>query len=53
MKFSPYSLGHAPVGLPIWPAILEDMGYPQHARAAKVFGVSVRTARRWNHLVLE
>jgi len=48
MKFSPYSLGHAPRTLPIWQTLLDDLGSPTPPQVAKVLGVSVRTVHRWN-----
>jgi len=48
MTFSPYSLGRAPRTLPIWHAILDDLGRPQARQIAKVLGVGVRTVHRWN-----
>lgn len=48
MKFSPYSLHHAPASLPIWQSILEDLGNPSPAHVAKLLGVGVRTVYRWN-----
>jgi hypothetical protein len=48
MKFSPYSLHHAPVTLPVWQAILDDLGRPHPSHVARVLGVGVRTVHRWN-----
>lgn len=48
MSFSPYSLGHAPRALPIWQAILEDLGNPHPRAVARVLGVGTRTVYRWN-----
>ncbi len=48
MNFQPYSLGHAPVSLPIWHTILDDLGQPHPRRVAKVLGVGLRTVYRWN-----
>lgn len=35
MKFRPYDVERAPKALPIWQAILEDLGNPPAARVAK------------------
>jgi hypothetical protein len=48
MKFNPSSLHFAPVALPLWQTILDDLGDPHPARVAKVLGVGVRTVYRWN-----
>lgn len=48
MRFSPYSLGHAPAGLPVWQSILADLGDPPPAAVAKVLGLGVRTVYRYN-----
>jgi ADP-ribosylglycohydrolase len=48
MKLRLHSLSQAPLRLPIWQAILEDLGNPEPRRIAKVLGVSVRTVYRWN-----
>lgn len=43
-----YGIAHAPVALPVWPAILEDLGDPSARRVARVLGLGVRTVRRYN-----
>lgn len=48
MKFSPYSIEHAPRSLPVWQTILDDLGNPHPARVAKVLGLGVRTVYRYN-----
>ena len=48
MKFNPYSVDHAPVSLPVWQTILDDLGQPHPARVAKVLGLGVRTVYRYN-----
>lgn len=48
MKFSPYSIGQAPRALPIWQAILEDLGSPHPAAVAKLLGLGARTVYRYN-----
>lgn len=49
MKFDPYSINLAPVALPIWQTILDDLGRPHPAQIAKTLGVGTRTVYRWNH----
>lgn len=48
MKFDPSNLHHAPVALPNWQAILDDLGNPHPKRVARALGVGVRTVYRWN-----
>lgn len=48
MKFEPYSIEHAPVSLPIWQRILDDLNNPPPKRIAKVLGLSVRSIFRYN-----
>jgi predicted DNA-binding transcriptional regulator AlpA len=48
MKFNPYSLGHAPVALPIWQTILADLGDPHPGQVARVLGLGTRTVYRYN-----
>jgi hypothetical protein len=48
MRFSPYSIGHAPRSLPVWQSILDDLGNPHPAAVAKVLGLGVRTVYRYN-----
>jgi hypothetical protein len=48
MKFNPYSIEHAPVSLPIWHTILEDLNHPPPKRIAKVLGLGLRTIFRYN-----
>lgn len=42
------SIDQAPRALPIWHAILADLGDPEPRRIAKTLGVSLRTVYRWN-----
>lgn len=48
MKFRPYNVERAPKALPIWHAILEDLGNPPAARVAKALGLTKRTVYRYN-----
>lgn len=48
MNFQPYSIEHAPVSLPIWQHILDDLNNPPPKRIAKVLGLGVRTIFRYN-----
>lgn len=48
MTIQLYSIEHAPVALPIWHAILEDLGQPPPARVARVLGLGLRTIYRYN-----
>jgi hypothetical protein len=48
MELQLYSLGNAPLTLPIWQLILEDIGSPSADGIARVLGVSPRTVYRWN-----
>ena len=48
MKFSPYSIGHAPRSLPIWQTILDDLGNPHPAAVARLLGLGARTVYRYN-----
>lgn len=48
MQFSPYSIGHAPRTLPVWHAILADLGDPHPAAVAKLLGLGARTVYRYN-----
>lgn len=43
-----YSIEQAPVALPIWHTILEDLADPPPARVARVLGLSRRTIYRYN-----
>jgi hypothetical protein len=42
-----YGIGRAPVSLPVWPQILEDLGHPHPKRLARALGLGVRTVRRY------
>jgi hypothetical protein len=48
MKLPVFSISQAPKDLPIWHAILEDLGHPPASALAKVLGVGARTVYRWN-----
>ena len=48
MKFNPYSIQQAPVSLPIWQVILNDLGNPPPKRVARVLGLGLRTIYRYN-----
>jgi predicted DNA-binding transcriptional regulator AlpA len=48
MKTPAFSVLRAPRVLPIWHAILEDLGHPPVRAVARVLGVSARTVYRWN-----
>ncbi len=47
-RLSPYSIGHAPRTLPVWHAILADLGDPHPAAVAKLLGLGARTVYRYN-----
>jgi len=49
MSIQLFSVEHAPLHLPYWPLILDDLGRPPARRIARVLGVGVRTVYRWNH----
>jgi predicted DNA-binding transcriptional regulator AlpA len=48
MNVQLYSIEQAPVSLPIWHAILEDLADPPVHRVARVLGLSRRTVYRYN-----
>lgn len=43
-----YSVDQAPVQLPSWQQLLDELGQPAPARVARVLGVGARTVYRWN-----
>lgn len=43
-----YSVDHAPVQLPSWQQLLDELGQPSARRLARVLGVGARTVYRWN-----
>lgn len=45
-----YSIEKAPLHLPLWQIILDDLGRPPVHRIARTLGVSHRTVHRWNGL---
>jgi predicted DNA-binding transcriptional regulator AlpA len=47
MKLRLHSLDQAPKTVPLWDAILEDLGDPSADRIAKLLGVSRSTVYRW------
>ena len=49
MELRLFSPENAPRILPIWQAILDDLGCPPVHRVARTLGVSERTVYRWNH----
>ena len=48
MKIQLYSIDHAPLRVPYWPAMMDDLCQPPATRVARVLGISVRTVRRYN-----
>jgi predicted DNA-binding transcriptional regulator AlpA len=48
MELRLFSLDNLPPSLPIWQAILDDLGCPPVHRIARTLGVSERTVYRWN-----
>jgi predicted DNA-binding transcriptional regulator AlpA len=48
MTLQLYSIEQAPVSLPIWHMILEDLADPPVHRVARVLGLSSRTVHRYN-----
>lgn len=48
MRFRPYSIERAPRALPIWHAIIEDLGNPPPARIAAALGISWRSVYRYH-----
>lgn len=49
MTFRLFSIEHMPRDLPIWDAILDDLGRPPPERIAKALGVGRSTAYRWQN----
>ena len=43
-----FSIEQMPRTVPVWDAILEDLGRPPPARLARVLGVGRTTVYRWN-----
>lgn len=43
-----YTLERAPLRLPVWQSIVDDLGSPSARRLAKTLAVSERTVYRWN-----
>ncbi len=50
MSIKLYGLGQAPVSLPIWHTILDDLGNPPPGRVARVLGISKRSVYRYSQL---
>jgi hypothetical protein len=48
MTIKLFSVEHAPLSLPIWHTLLEDLGRPPAPRIAKALGLGVRTVHRYN-----
>ncbi len=49
MEMRLQSIEHAPVSLPFWQSIMDDLGRPPAARVARVLGISERTVWRYHH----
>ncbi|MCK7494928.1 MAG: helix-turn-helix domain-containing protein [Comamonadaceae bacterium] len=43
-----FNLEQAPRNLPLWDAVLDDLGRPSPARVARALGVGRATVYRWN-----
>lgn len=43
-----FSIDHAPLHMPIWHQMMEDLCHPPPERVARVLGISVRTVQRYN-----
>jgi len=43
-----FSIEHAPVSLPIWHTMMDDLCHPPPARVARVLGLSIRSVYRYN-----
>ena len=43
-----FSIEHAPVSLPIWHTMMDDLCQPPPARVARVLGISIRSVYRYN-----
>jgi len=41
-----FSIEHAPVSLPIWHTMMDDLCQPPPARVARVLGISIRSVYR-------
>lgn len=48
MRLQLYSIEHAPASLPVWQALMADLGDPPPARVAKALGIGERTVYRYN-----
>lgn len=48
MKLQLTSIDHAPVSLPYWHTIMDDLGRPPAHRVARVLGIGRRTVYRYN-----
>ena len=48
MSLHLFSVDQAPITVPDWPLILEDLNNPPAWRVARVLGVGLRTVRRYN-----
>lgn len=48
MSLRLFSIEQAPLRLPIWESILEDLGHPPAARVARVLELGVSTVHRYN-----
>jgi predicted DNA-binding transcriptional regulator AlpA len=47
MKIQLYSIEHAPVSLPPWQYMMDDLCSPPARRVARVLGISERSVYRW------
>jgi predicted DNA-binding transcriptional regulator AlpA len=48
MKWHPYSLAQTPAALPVWQALVMDLGNPHPAVLAKALGLGTRTIYRYH-----
>jgi predicted DNA-binding transcriptional regulator AlpA len=48
VSFSPYSIDKTPKALPVWQALLADLGDPHPAKLARILGLGARTIYRYN-----
>lgn len=48
MKIALHSIDQAPLDVPSWDVILDDLGRPSPQRIARVLGVGRSTVYRWN-----
>ena len=48
MNLQLFSIEHAPVGLPYWQTLMDDLCNPPPARVARVLGIGERSVYRYN-----